>query len=214
MYMSAGCTWSELIQVKELYPTLTIVAVVNPHSGVGARNTTYASWVARLQAAGIVVLGYSDTLYESAPLAQVEANISDYANWYHVNGVFFDAMSTEPGGEGYYETLSRFARSLGLNYTEANPGTSTLSSYLTTVDNVMTYEGSSLPAAALVQNRSLGFAATRFSFTAYGVSDLPPQSYFDEVSHSASLVWVTDTDHRFQSLPSYILQEAEEVASA
>ena len=114
-----------------------------------------------MQAAGIFVLGYVDTVYASVSSKSAEAQISDYHSWYKVNGIFLDEMIGSPGDESYYWTLSQYAYSLGMKYTMGNPGTNVSSTYIGDVDNLMIYENDSQPSSLTIAQYSFGGSSTR-----------------------------------------------------
>ena len=59
-------SWSSLISVKDSYPSVPIIAIINPDNGPGSsKDSNYVSGIAKLQASGIVVLGYVYTNYGS-----------------------------------------------------------------------------------------------------------------------------------------------------
>ena len=78
-------------------------------------------------------------------LATAEAEIDDYFNWYHVNGIFVDEMSDDsnPQHLQYYESLYQYAHSLQSNWTVVgNPGEVTTQPYaqLPVADVLVNYE--------------------------------------------------------------------------
>src|SRR5437660_3965788 len=121
-----GGTWAPVIQAKNAYPNVPFVAVINPASGPGtSHDPNYAAGIKDLQAAGVVVLGYVATGYATSSYSAIsglEAQVSLYDRWYHVNGIFFDEMSNAVGNESYYSTLNSLVRSLRMTYTVGNPG--------------------------------------------------------------------------------------------
>jgi Spherulation-specific family 4 len=212
LYMGPGQLWSQLITAKDQYPSLPVIAIVNPEGGVGTFNGTYLTWIRQLQDNGITVFGYIDTVYTATPSSQVQANITDYARWYNVSGVFIDDMTNTPSDVVYYSSVYAYAHAQGLE-TFANPGTMTISQYYgVTADNLMIYEDYGLPAIALLQNSSMSYPANGFSFIATGVPLLPSQSYLDSASRFVSWVWITDQGDSYMDLPSYLTQEMGELA--
>ena len=212
LYMGPGQLWSQLITAKDQYPSLLVMAIVNPEGGVGTFNGTYLTWIRQLQDNGITVFGYIDTVYTATPFSQVQANITDYVRWYNVSGVFIDDMTNTPSDVVYYSSVYAYAHAQGLE-TFANPGTMTISQYYgVTADNLMVYEDYGLPAISLLQNSSMGYPANGFSFIATQVPILPSQSYLDSASRFVSWVWITDKGDSYMDLPSYLTQEMAELA--
>src|SRR5439155_26232384 len=73
-----------------------------------------------LPISGIIVIGYVATGYASKLISSLESQISSYKNWYSVNGIFFDEMSSVQGNEGYYSTLNTYVKSLDRKSTRLN----------------------------------------------------------------------------------------------
>src|SRR5207245_635701 len=120
------CTWTTVIQARQAYPSVPLLAVINPNSGPGRfKDTNYVQGIKNLQDAGVVVLGYVWTGYGRVPLSKVENQVSSYKNWYAVNGIFFDGMAYVTGSEKYYSTLNSYVKSLGMTY---NMNTTTVAS--------------------------------------------------------------------------------------
>ncbi|HKU33443.1 MAG TPA: spherulation-specific family 4 protein, partial [Candidatus Nitrosotalea sp.] len=130
-------SWTTVINVKNAHPNVPMIVIADVSgSGAGTSiDSNFLQGINNLKAAGITVLGYDDTAYGSRAVSQVETEASNWYNWYHVNGIFFDEMNNVPGGESYYSNLSSYVKSLGMTMTVGNPGTTTLTSYVGTVDN-------------------------------------------------------------------------------
>jgi hypothetical protein len=212
LYMDPGPLWSQLIGVRDEFPQLQVTAVINPQGGVGTFNATYLDGIRLLQENGIAVFGYIDTVYTATPLSQVDANVTDYADWYNVTGVLIDDMTNTPQGVAYYASAYSYARAHGLQVI-GNPGTATRPQYYgVTATNLMIYENDSLPSLEFLQNASMSYPAISFSFVATSVPVLPSQSYFLQASRFVSWVWVTDKQDSYMDLPTYLDQEMAELA--
>ena len=87
----------------------------------------YASGIARLNAAGIKVIGYVATGYAVNSPAAVKADIDRWRAFYpgQISGIFFDEQSNRAGDVPYYRDLSQYAKAQGLSFTVGNPGTDT-----------------------------------------------------------------------------------------
>jgi hypothetical protein len=174
LYNYPDATWTTIVQTHALYPNVPIAAVVNPNNGPGtSSDPTFASGIQSLQAGGVKVLGYVDLLNNcecsTKSLTSVKAEVSDYWNWYHVDGILFDDLNN---GFTYspatYASLDSYVKSLGMTYTMGNPGTSIPSSYYGALDNLVISESSGYPSLSSITNS--GYPASEFSFVAYGVS--------------------------------------------
>ncbi len=145
-FTATQCTWTSVIQARQAYPSVPLLAVINPNSGPGrSKDPNYVQGIKNLQAAGVVVLGYVWTGYGRASLSKVD-QVSSYKNWYAVNGIFFDGMAYITGSENYYSTLNSYVKSLGMTYTMGNPGTTTLKSYVGTLDSIIIHEDAGTPS--------------------------------------------------------------------
>jgi hypothetical protein len=140
---------------------------------------------------GIVVLGYDHTAYARRSSGSVVADINSYKSWYNVNGIFFDEMSNVPGNENYYSSLNRYAKSLGFSFTVGNPGASVPSSYVGTLDVIVTYENEGVPNSASLASMTNGMPKNNFAVISYGVNTWDA-SAVGNIFNYASYVYVTN----------------------
>jgi Spherulation-specific family 4/IPT/TIG domain len=125
-------------------PRTADLAVLNPASGSGSSiDPNYVQQVAASQAAGVDIVGYVDTSYGRRSLSTVEADITRYEQWYHVNGIFVDQVATDCATEAsYYAPLYAFIHAQpGLDLTVVNPGAPAPSCYMAASEIIMTFEG-------------------------------------------------------------------------
>ncbi|HEX2697885.1 MAG TPA: spherulation-specific family 4 protein [Anaerolineales bacterium] len=208
LYIYPGADWDRLIQAKNNNSRVPMIAVINPNSGPGeSQDANYLIGVQNLKAAGITVLGYVHTAYASRPVADVEAEINTYKNWYPLDGIFLDQMSDVAGNETYYSDLNAYIKSLGFTFTMGNPATDTLPSYVGTVDNMIIYENAGLPSLASLDGWHGGYPKQNFSMIAYGVSGLDP-SFINSASDYVGYLYVTDdvAPNPWDTLPPYFEQ--------
>jgi hypothetical protein len=115
LYIYPDSTWTTIALTAKANPNVPIIAIINPNNGPGSSSDpTYLAAVQNLQSSGVTVLGYVATGYatsSSSSTGNMESQISQYNNWYHVNGIFFDEMSNTAGYESYYSTLNSFVKS-------------------------------------------------------------------------------------------------------
>jgi Spherulation-specific family 4 len=198
MYMDPNANWTLLEEAKQAYPSVPVLAIINPSNGSGTSfNSSYATGIKQMQASGIVVLGYVDTVYASVSAASAESQIDDYHLWYNVDGIFLDDMVSSPGNQSYYSTLSQYTYSLGMNYTMGNPGTNVSSSYIGTVNNLMIYESNGQPSPATIAQYSFDGPATGYSMIETQVL-LPSQSYIASIAPFVSYIWATNDSPNYQ----------------
>ena len=193
LYTYPGSTWDQVIAAKNAHPSVPIVDIINPNNGPGgARDTSYASGIQELKAAGVVVIGYVYTQYGSRGSSGITADIDTYKAWYpQLDGIFYDEMTNTPGDETYYRNLSNYAKSVGLSFTVGNPGTDTASSYVGTMDNIIIYETGGLPGLNLLSGWHTGYDKSNFSLLAYGVGTLNT-SFVTSASSYVSYMYITN----------------------
>ncbi len=122
-------------------PALSTV-IANPDNGPSAgKLADYAEAISYCQARGQKVIGYVYTEYGARSLAAVEAQITDYYEWYpSIDGIFLDEMAEQPD-EAYYAALESFVHARG-GTVVGNPGdTASIAWQLNVVDQVVTFEG-------------------------------------------------------------------------
>jgi hypothetical protein len=190
LYSYPGPDWQLVIQEKQNYPSVSMVAVINPANGPGyGQDPNFVDGINSLKAAGVVVLGYVPTWYGTRPGSDVMADVSAYNSMYQVNGIFFDEMPAISGYENYYSTLSAYAKSLGMSLTVGNPGAWVPPSYIGTVDNIVIYENFGLPSYTYLN--SLGYQRSDFSVISYGTPFVDP-GFLARAASDVSYVYITD----------------------
>src|SRR5215471_5802946 len=96
-------SWKSVIDAKNANPQVPMMAVINPNNGPGlSQDQNFVNGIHQLQSAGVKVLGYVYTNYGARSLASDEADVLSYSRWYGVNGIMFDEMNNQAGGEAYY----------------------------------------------------------------------------------------------------------------
>ena len=207
LFSYLGPSWSQLIGFHQLYPTVPMVAVVDPARGPGAfRDPSFELGVQTLQNAGIPVLGYVATQYANVNVGTIETLISDYHNWYHVNGTVLDQMNNTDGEQGYYYTLTQFDRSLGMSMTIGNPGTEVPSSFVGAVDANVIYESPGVPSLSFIGGWHASYPKSNWIITAYGIPNLDV-NWVKSASQYLGYLYITDgvwPDPYSSGLPSYM----------
>jgi hypothetical protein len=206
LFSYLGPSWSQLIAYHQEYPTVPMVAVVDPGRGPGLfRDPNFQFGVQSLQDAGIPVLGYVATAYANISIQTLEATISDYSSWYHVNGIVLDQENNTEGDEGYYTTLTNFDRSLGMTMTIGNPGAEVPSSYVGSTDAIVIYESPQVPTISFVGGWHAGYPKSNWIITAYDVSPLDT-AWVVQASQYLGWLYITDGvwPNPYTGLPSYM----------
>src|SRR2546428_2185483 len=205
-----GINWQPLIAAKQAHPRVPIIAMINPSSGPGSSyDSNFNAGINNLSSAGIIVLGHIGTKYCAMTLSTAEGQIDTYHRFYKLDGFLFDEMKNTSGCESYYSTLTNYAKSTyGDTLIIGNPGTSTIQSYVGTVDNIIIYESQGLPSISTLQSRTFGLAKSGFCFDAYGISTLDP-TYVAQAAQYAGCMQITDDSgsNPYDTLPSYLSSE-------
>ena len=168
-------SWNNVIAAKAAHPTVTVIAAVNPANGPGgAADAAYAAGIARLNAAGIKVIGYVATGYAVKNAPVVKADIDRWKAFYpgQIGGIFFDEQSSRAGDVAYYRDLSQHAKAQGMSFTVGNPGTDTSEAFIGALDTMLIYESSGLPSAG-----QMGGWHSKYARSNFGV--IPHTSQFD-----------------------------------
>lgn len=205
--------WQPLVNIKGNHTNVPFFVILNAANGPPTKEpklTDYGTGITKLANAGIVVLGYVDTINcpTGVPLiTAAEPKIDKWANYKSkgLSGIFFDDMTNLSGCEGYYTTLTNYTHATkGLTWTIGNPGTNTIQSYVGTVDKLDIFEkrgGTGIPSVADLQtgtfsahgaNNDLGIDKSNFSFLVYNQCSLPDIKYLGNQSNFVKLMYFTD----------------------
>ena len=205
LYTYPGGTWDRVANTKIAHPGLPIVAIVNPASGPGSsKDSNYATGIANLKSAGVVVIGYVSTAYTGRSLTAVEGDIDRWHSWYpNLDGIFFDEQTNWAGKESYYKQASDYANSKGLSFTVGNPGANSIPSYLDTVDVVLIYESPGLPNLSSYSSWA-SYPNEKLGMIPFSVSSLPT-SWVQNAAQTIGWIYVTNDvlPNPWDSLPSY-----------
>lgn len=116
--------------------------VLNPANGPGtAPDPAFADIAARLRAARVRVLGYTDTDYGRRPHAEVAADLLRHRDWYGTDGAFLDQVPTAPEAVRHVHRLAVAARAAGAGTLVLNHGAQPHPSYAPLADLLVTFEG-------------------------------------------------------------------------
>jgi len=196
-------SWGAIIKAKQAHTSVNVVAIVNPNSGPGdSVDSSYTSGIAKLVTAGIVPIGYVSTDYTKRGIPYVETNIDSWHTFYpKLQGIFFDEQSITPGDEGFYSTVSAYAKGKGLSFTVGNPGTGVPDSFLGSVDVMLAYESGGVPKLSSLTK----YAAHRTAFGIIPYAAAFDAAYVKSAAQSVAYVYLTNDDlpNPWDSLPSY-----------
>ncbi len=214
-----------------------VTAIVNMANGPGtAVNSDYVKAIDDFRAAGGKVLGYVYTCYgrsqctsdvpSTRSVSDVLGDAGRYADWYHVDGIFLDEMSSGTAELPFYTAVSSGLRQAQPGWKLfANPGMAPDAAYAGLFDTFVTFEqGSASYATATTQPWLAQAAPSVQAHLHYNVTgEAAMQSLLAQaVQRGAGYVYLTDDRYTpgstvdtnpFDQLPSYWLQEARAVAA-
>ncbi|KAH7155830.1 putative cell surface spherulin 4-like protein [Dactylonectria estremocensis] len=104
-----AANWKPVIEAVEAHAQVDWTIVVNPNNGPGLSgkpaddDVNFVSGVSQLNAhANVNTVGYVRTNYAKAPMDELKANITNYANWasypeadISIHGIFFDESEAD-----------------------------------------------------------------------------------------------------------------------
>lgn len=201
LYEDPDSDWDHIIAQKQLHPRVPVIIIANPNNGPGASaDPNYSTYIAKAQAAGIIVLGYAYTSIGARATTAVEADMNAYHLWYGINGIFLDEMSTT--SQSYYQALTAYAHANGMPLVIGNPGADAPANAGT--DGITYFEQAGYPTAAFLSDPAhLTVPKSTWSYMAGAVS-------FDSTTILNTLPYVGylyATDHAepecYCTLPSY-----------
>ncbi|MBC7560142.1 MAG: spherulation-specific family 4 protein [Dermatophilaceae bacterium] len=171
------------------------LVVLNPSNGPGpGRQGSYADLTDQLRATGIRRIGYVNTDYGTRPPGEVHDDCKAFRDWYDVDGVFLDQVTSDVAGLDAYERYVRDARSLGCRKVVLNPGVYPHRAYFDLANLVVTFDGNlEMHRTLQVPDWATSLAPQRFCHLVYGV----PESEIGDVrrraaSSHAGALYITD----------------------
>ena len=214
-YFYPGACWSRAISSRPV-PNIMIMDVTSSGAG-SAPDPNYQVTVSRAQAAGIKVLGYANTDYAQRSAAAVEADVRNYAAWYHITDFFLDEASSSSDSIGYYRQLTDYIRKVHPGaLVMLNPGIYPDRQYMSLGDVMLVYEDTYANYVNLqVPGWAGKYPAARFAHVIYATpgSQLASVIRMSEGRH-AGYVYVTDNagSNPYGSLAGYWAREDAIVA--
>lgn len=209
-YFDPGVDWARADDSRPV-PRIMILDVAGPGAG-SSPDRKYQAAVKLAEAAGITIMGYSDTDYTRRPAAAVEADVRKYRAWYGVTSIFLDQVASGSGQLAYYRQLTAYIHSVNPgSAVMLNPGTYPDQQYMSVGNIVLVFENTYASSADLqVPAWVYKYPAARFAYVIYATpgSQLVNAIGLAQKQH-ADYVYVTDGRglQRYNSLPSYWSRE-------
>ncbi len=192
-----------LIDIANQYPNVPIWVILDPANGPGTSiDPTYTNAVEQLRAAGIVMLGYVNTNYGNRSKTIVERDIARWVNFYKPDGIFLDLMAVK---HTYYQTITDYAKSLGIQMVEGNPGTNINPTAGADVDIVNIFENNFVPSPlSQFSNWYNVYPPTKLSIICYNVPTLPT-TFIMQAAAYFGWIFVTDNNNAdpYDAYPTY-----------
>lgn len=192
-----------LITAKTQHRSVPMRVVLNPNSGVGlSPNQDYSNAVTALRKAGIEVLGYVNTDYNSRQISDVMLEILTWKLWYSPDGIFLDALGAS---KEYYGDIKTYINTLGMKIIVGNAGQNVDPNYGSLVNSVVISNNDGLPD--LKQYCNWNSTAIDDSLPAILVYDVPtlPSDFIQQADDFIGWIYVTSGtgENPWGTLPSY-----------
>lgn len=124
------------------HAALIRLVILNVASGPGSEpQDAFRAAVDLLYGAGVDVIGYVDTGYGRRDVQAVLAETGRYQDWYGVQGVCLDQVSTSADDLGHYAALAGKVRAMGAKVVFFNHGAHPDPGYASHADLLGTFEG-------------------------------------------------------------------------
>lgn len=211
-YFAPGAAngWDALLAAT---PPDVATVIMNPANGPGpAKDPAYAKIVAAARARELAVVGYVPTRFGTRPVAEVEADVERYREWYGIDGIFMDEASAEAADLPYYRELAALAGGTVI----LNPGRVPDAGYVEVADIVVTFEGTRAAyAGASFPAWTTEYGAERFAHLVYEAGGAEPGSVErSAAARGAANVYVTDDAgaNPWDALPASYAQAAAALA--
>ncbi len=202
-----------IIDTANQYPNVNIWVILNPATGPGTSiDPVYTNAVQQLRAAGINLLGYVNTNYSHRSKTLVENDIHTWKNFYQPDGIFLDLMSVN---HTYYSSITTYAKGLGFQMVEANPGANINQSAGNDVDIVNIYENNSIPMPLTqFQNWYNIYPTSKLSIICYNISPYPT-TFVTQASQHFGWIFVTDSNdaNPYDKYPTYFNQFVQQLST-
>jgi len=206
-----------------------IIAIINPNSGPDSKaDSAYTSYMKKMTAAGIDMIGYVHTSYGDRAISDVQKDITTYSTQYPgLKGIFIDEASASASDIAYYtQVYTAITSKSGYTNVILNPGTLPDKGYLTISTNIVIFEnaGSSFArttfptwvkcATSAAQKSGYTY---RFGAIAYGISQSAMPALLASMRNQGiGLVYATDGAAgccTYNTLPAYVGAQASAVAA-
>jgi hypothetical protein len=215
-YFYPGAGWTRAMDSRPV-PRVMIVDITSSGAGTSP-DRNYQAAIKRAQAAGIEIMGYSNTNYARRPATAVETDVRKYKAWYDVTDIFLDQVSRDSISIAYYRQLTSYIHDVNPgSMVMLNPGTYPDRQYMSLGDIVMVYENTYANYVNLqVPGWADKYPAAKFAYTIYDTSGSQLAKAISLAGRRhAGYVYVTNRtgSNPYSSLPSYWSREDAIIAA-
>jgi hypothetical protein len=219
-FYPAGKGLLEWERLAEDAKTIKIEVILDPANGPGVkRDPAYVAVVRKFREAGGRVLGYITSSYGKRALAKIEDDLRKYLEFYEIDGVFLDEMTSGPVPFPYYEKVHRLIKGVKPELRiVGNPGQPIVGeAYMGTVDCLVLFEGDAGDYAKYRPQASTPwmkrYPANRFANIVHTVASPDGMRQAMEKAAETRAGWLFITDRRmpnpYDALPAYWAEERE-----
>jgi hypothetical protein len=203
LYSYDADLWEKVINLDA-----SVVAIVNPNSGVGDTvDPFYEEVINDLINNGKIPIGYVHTSYGDRDIEEVKAEVDQWLEFYpNIKGFFIDEASSSAEDLAYYEELYNYIKSKGAYLVYLNAGTFPNEAYFNIADNIVIYEND----PTYFDPNLCDMYPEKSSFIIYGADEETMKELMENSSCSNKYVTDDTLPNPYDSLPTYIDLEAEE----
>jgi len=232
-YDPAQSQWDEM--EAALATGVKVTAIANMANGPGtAPSSDYQAAINHFRAAGGQVLGYVYTCYgvshctsavpATRSVEEALADVRKYAQWYGVDGIFLDEMSSDPAALPFYQQVRDAIRGEFPTWMIfGNPGTAVPEVYTTVADTLVTFEGSTNFDAAASAPWMAQADPRRQASLLYNVADAAAMRELlaESLARHSEYVYITDDRYTpgsateanpWDQLPTYWTDEVDAIS--
>jgi hypothetical protein len=193
------------------------VVVVNPANGPGdAPSDAYTAAIASAKRRGARVLAYVPTTHGDRDASAVQADIDHYVQWYGVQGVFLDEVSSDAGMVPYYQALIAHARAAGAVFVVLNPGAVPDPGYAHLADVLVTFEGAYSDYRSGLEQQPAWVRSLPADSVAHLVYGATREQALSSIASSSSVGYLYFTEHGLPNpwapISSYASEQAAVLA--
>lgn len=201
--------WDNVANASSRVP---ITVIINPDNGPGngPPNSDYQQGLATLRSGkNITIVGYVYTEHGRRNLEEVKADVDLYAQYFEIDGIFFDQVASGPKEFKYYKELYDYVKKSNFHVDKKviiNPGNRIYERYISSpvCDITVIFEShltddsidpaNSSPNTLLIEEYIKKYPNNTFAVLAHGVPDADTMKTLIDlaVTHNVGYIYITD----------------------